>query len=68
MLFRSVDVHRRLAEESPVWLAPDGRLVVEIGASQGSEVAEMLAPAFGDLEVLPDLSGRDRVVRGRRRG
>ena len=67
-LVGGVDVHRRLAEESPVWLAPDGRLVVEIGASQGSEVAEMLAPAFGDLEVLPDLSGRDRVVRGRRRG
>jgi release factor glutamine methyltransferase len=61
-------VHRRLAGEAPSWLRPGGWLVMEIGVLQGSEVADLLADRFDDVEVLPDLAGRDRVVRGRARG
>jgi release factor glutamine methyltransferase len=66
-LVGGTDVHRRLAGEAPVWLRPGGWLVMEIGAVQGAEVARLLADRFDDVEVLPDLAGRDRVVRGRAR-
>ena len=67
-LVGGTDVHRRLAEEAPRWLRPGGRLVVEIGASQADEVRGLLAGRFEDVEVFPDLAGRDRVARGRVRG
>lgn len=67
-LVGGIDVHARLVDESSRWLEEGGWLVVEIGASQGSEVAAMFERAFDSVEVLPDLAGRERVVRGRRRG
>jgi release factor glutamine methyltransferase len=67
-LVGGTDVHRRLAEEAPGWLRPGGWLVVEVGAAQGSEVRDLLTARFDRVEVLPDLAGRDRVVRGRLAG
>ena len=67
-LVGGTDVHRRLADAAPRWLRPGGWLVLEIGASQGQEVAALLAESFDPVEVLPDLAGRDRVVRGWFRG
>jgi release factor glutamine methyltransferase len=67
-LVGGTDLHRRLAAEAPRWLRPRGWLVVEIGAAQGPEVKAMLGEGFESVEVLPDLAGRDRVVRGRLRG
>ena len=60
-------MHARLAAETPTRLEPGGWLVMEIGASQGREVTALMRTAFADVEVLPDLAGRDRVVRGRLR-
>ena len=67
-LVGGTDVHRRLADAAPRWLRPRGWLVLVIGASQGQEVAALLAESFDPVEVLPDLAGRDRVVRGWFRG
>lgn len=67
-LVGGTDIHRRLAEEAPKWLRAGGWLVVEIGAAQGDEVEAMLAEAFDEVVVLPDLAGRPRIVRGRSRG
>jgi release factor glutamine methyltransferase len=65
-LLGGTDVHRRLVGASPRWLRPGGWLVVEIGASQGDEVAAMFAEGgFEDVRVHHDLAGRDRVVAGR---
>jgi release factor glutamine methyltransferase len=48
-------------------LRPGGSLVLEIGADQGGAVAEVLAAAgLVDIEVRPDLSGRDRIAIARR--
>lgn len=66
-LVGGTSVHGRLAGAAPGWLRPGGWLVVEIGAGQGKEVRDLLTPAFEEVEVLPDLAGRDRVVRGRLR-
>jgi release factor glutamine methyltransferase len=65
-LLGGTEVHRRLAGQAGRWLAPGGWLVVEIGALQGAEVASRFQAELTLVEVLPDLAGRDRVVRGRR--
>ena len=47
-------------------LCPGGRLIVEIGPTQGAQVAALFAAAgFQDVSILPDLDGRARVVAGR---
>jgi release factor glutamine methyltransferase len=65
-LVGGTDVHGRLAKASTTWLRSGGHLVMEIGAAQGDDVRGLLSEAgFRDVEVLPDLAGRDRIVRGR---
>jgi release factor glutamine methyltransferase len=64
-LVGGTEVHARLAREGPGWLGPGGWLVVEIGEDQGTEVKGLLSARLEDVEVLPDLALRDRVVRGR---
>lgn len=57
--------HRRLAGEARRFLRPGGTLLLEIGETQGGAVLGILADAgYRDLCVLPDLTGRDRIVRG----
>lgn len=50
------------------WLRPGGWVVCEIGETQGEAVAA-LATAGGlvDVEIRPDLTGRDRMLIARRR-
>jgi release factor glutamine methyltransferase len=44
-------------------LTPGGRVMVEIGPTQGAAVAALMADAgLSEITVLPDLDGRDRVV------
>jgi release factor glutamine methyltransferase len=48
-------------------LAPGGALVLEVGTPRAGEVAALLRElGYRDVEVTPDLAGRDRVVEGRR--
>lgn len=47
-------------------LAPGGRLMVEIGPTQGAAVAALFAEAgLTQIRVRADMDGRDRVVEGR---
>ncbi|MGB8858883.1 MAG: peptide chain release factor N(5)-glutamine methyltransferase [Ilumatobacteraceae bacterium] len=58
---------REIAAGAATWLRPGGWLVLEIGAGQGPAVADLLVAAgFVDVEVQPDLAGRDRVAVARR--
>jgi release factor glutamine methyltransferase len=57
--------HRRIATRGRDFLVAGGVLAMEIGATQGASVAAILAEAgYEGVRVLPDLAGRDRVVRG----
>lgn len=57
--------YRRLAAESGSHLKPGGRLYLEIGMSQGAAVVSLLeAAAFSDIQIIRDLAGRDRIVKG----
>jgi release factor glutamine methyltransferase len=58
-----LDLIRRLV--SRVNPGPVGLIALEIGDGQGSRVSGMLdARGWGTVEVLPDLTGSDRVVVG----
>ncbi len=55
--------YRLLAREAPGRLAADGRLMAEFGDGQDKAIVSLLEQAGWSVEsVLPDLSGRPRVV------
>lgn len=61
-----LSAYRAIAAGAADRLAPDGRLLVEIGPTQGAAVSEILSAAGLDIQGLhPDLDGRDRVVEAR---
>jgi len=55
---------RRLLNEAETMLAPGGLLLLEIEASSGAAVHSLARQAFpkADVQVLPDLAGRDRLI------
>lgn len=59
-----LDFITRLIEEVPVLIAPGGIILIEIDSSQGVKIQNLALQAFpnADIEVLPDLSGRDRLI------
>jgi release factor glutamine methyltransferase len=60
--------YRRIAQGIMAHLAPGGRVLLEIGLTQGPAVMALLAQAgFTGLRVVPDLDGRARVIVGHRR-
>ena len=57
--------YRRIVEEACNWLFESGWLMMEIGYDQGREVADLMkAAGYHEVEVIKDLGGNDRVVRG----
>ena len=61
--------YRAITAGAAAHLAPQGRLMVEIGWTQGVAVRDLFGAAgFDAVEILPDLDGRDRVVSGIWRG
>ncbi len=59
--------YRKIVRESLEFLRPGGRLLFEIGFDQGEAVTALMEQAgFTEIRILKDLSGRNRVVEGRR--
>ena len=58
-----LSAYRAIAAGAAAHLAPGGHLLAEIGWQQGEAVASIFAEAGAEVAVLPDLDGRDRVVR-----
>lgn len=57
--------YRHICGQAARYLRPSGWLVVEIGAGQGADVAQLFACAgFRNIAIRKDLDGRDRVVEG----
>ena len=58
-----LDAYRAILFGAPAYLRHNGRLVLEIGWTQGPAVAALAQKAgYTNVEVRPDLGGRDRVV------
>jgi len=61
-----LSAYRQIAKGVAAHLAPCGRLLVEIGPTQASDVmAQFTAAGLEEVTVVPDLDGRDRVVAAR---
>ena len=57
--------YRRIVEKASDFLYSSGWLMMEIGYDQGQEVADLMINAgYHEVEVIKDLGGNDRVVRG----
>ncbi|KQI72630.1 SAM-dependent methyltransferase [Loktanella sp. 5RATIMAR09] len=60
--------YRTIIAQAQNVLEPDGRLIFEIGSTQGAAVAELMRQGgLAHVFVIPDLDGRDRVVTGKTR-
>ena len=57
--------YRRIAALLPALLKPGGQLAVEIGATQGPAVEEILQTTLTSVIVRNDLSGLPRIVTGK---
>ncbi len=59
-----LSAYRVIASEAASFLEEGGRVLVECGWQQGGAVREIFAAqGWADLHLLPDLDGRDRVLR-----
>lgn len=59
--------YREILARARDYLAPRGRVMVEIGAEQGVSVASLMVKAgLESVRIVQDLDGRDRVVIGRK--
>ncbi len=57
--------YRKIVEKAPMYLNKGGRLYFEIGHDQGTEVSALMTDAgFGQVRVIKDYAGLDRVVSG----
>ena len=60
-----LDAYLTIARQAPARLLSGGRLMVEIGPTQGASVSALFARAgLADIDIRRDLDGRDRVVMG----
>jgi len=57
-----------IVTEAPQWMRAHGVLVLELAPHRASEAADLATrTGFAEVEVRPDLSGRDRILVARRR-
>ena len=59
-----LDLVRRLLDIAPEWLAPGGRIMLEIEAGQGSQALSLAYDHFSEakIQLHQDLTGRDRLL------
>lgn len=58
-----LSAYRIIASTAPRYLTAEGRVLVEIGASQGGSVAEIFRrEGWSRVSILNDLDGRSRVI------
>lgn len=62
-----LDFYRRIVEKAPQHLSENGWLCFEIGDTQAKDVIALMQQDFEEIACFQDLSGLDRVVRGRRK-
>lgn len=61
--------YRMITDKATEYLNQGGYLLYEIGFDQGEEVKTILLEnGFDDIEIIKDLAGLDRIVKGRKIG
>jgi release factor glutamine methyltransferase len=64
-----LEFYRRILTPAPFYLREGGWLLLEVGQGQGEKVAEQIERngTFLKPQILPDLSGVERVVKVQRK-
>ena len=57
-----LEFYRVIANNSPNFLKPNGKLYLEIGYNQGESVPKLLEKNFCDIKVLKDYDKLDRII------
>ncbi|MXZ75946.1 MAG: peptide chain release factor N(5)-glutamine methyltransferase [Gemmatimonadetes bacterium] len=59
-----LEYHRALIEQAPGYLNAGGMIALEIGAGQSAAVARLMMErrAYGNVEIVKDYNGLDRIV------
>ena len=59
-----LELIRRYLDQAPMYIKPNGLILMEIEASQGTSVLTLANEKFpgADIHIHPDLSGRDRLL------
>lgn len=59
-----LDLYRRLLDTAPEWLAPNGKILLEIEASQGLKALSLASDKFSEssISLNQDLAGHDRLL------
>lgn len=59
-----LDIYRRLLKLAPNWLAPNGKILLEIEATQGVKALSLAYDSFNDVNIQlhQDLAGHDRIL------
>ena len=57
-----MDFYARLVEAAPQYLRAGGFLAMEAGIGQAQKIRALAKEPWGDVEILPDLAGIERVV------
>lgn len=54
--------YRRIAEECKAHLNKGGCVLMEVGIGQAHDVASFFEKDFGDIRIIKDICGKDRVI------
>jgi release factor glutamine methyltransferase len=59
-----LNLYRRLFQLAPEWLAPNGMMLLEIEATQGTQALSLAYDSFEEvkLQLHPDLAGHNRIL------
>lgn len=59
-----LDLYRRLLKLAPNWLAPNGKILLELEATQGAKALGLAYDAFENMNIQlhQDLAGHDRIL------
>ena len=59
-----LECHRALIEQAPRYLNKGGMIALEIGAEQSGEVTRLMidSRAYGNMKIVKDYNGLDRIV------
>lgn len=59
-----LEVSRRLVDEAPEWLGPDGTLLLETGPGQAERLRDAMELRLRRVTISADLTGRPRIAEG----
>jgi release factor glutamine methyltransferase len=59
-----LDPYRRLLKLAPAWLAPNGKILLEIESTQGAQILSLAHDTFENatINLHHDLAGHDRIL------